>query len=594
MEQQIRFCTTSDGVRIAYATVGRGAPLVKAANWLTHLEFDWRSPVWSHWLEELASDHLLVRYDERGCGLSDWSVQDFSFNGWVRDLESVVDSLGLQTFVLLGISQGGAVAVEFAARHPERVSHLILYGAYARGWGQRGSPQQEQEERALITLMREGWGRDNPAYRQVFTSMFVPGATAEQMRWFNDLQRVSASPENAVRFMEAFGEVDVKDRLTHLSVPALVLHARRDAVVPFEEGRQLASMIPGARFVPLESANHLLLESEPAWEGFLAAMRAFLGVEKRARVRPVAKSLSSRTVAAGAIDEAAEREAHSLVAGMEELALSRFSVVGRYMKYDERTRQSLKEARQKIVAAFASPARKRENYLFWAAPGSGKTYLVQQIASHLLGDIRYVELNLAKLGDTEFASALENLERVTGPSICFVDEIDARPEADWPYERLLPYLDVGLDRAGRLVFVLAGSSGSSLVELRERIAARPKGGDLLSRVPRGNEYELPPLVIGDRILVAGSHFRLAGRELGRDVNAVEKLALYYVCLNGQLTNARQLRELAVRAVERLLPGDDRIRYDHLFSPGDPENKAFWVTALPVAEELAGRFTILTD
>lgn len=594
MEQQIRFCTTSDGVRIAYATIGRGTPLVKAANWLTHLEFDWRSPIWSHWLEELASDHLLVRYDERGCGLSDWTVLDFSFNGWVRDLEAVVDSVGPQPFVLLGISQGGAVAVEFAARHPERVSHMVLYGAYARGWGRRGSPQKEREERALITLMREGWGRDNPAYRQVFTSTFVPGATAEQMRWFNDLQRVSTSSENAVRFMESFGEIDVQDRLEHLAVPTLVLHARGDAVVPFEEGRRLASMIPGARFMPLESANHLLLKSEPAWETFLAALRAFLGLDKAARVRPVAKSVTTRTIAAGAINERAEREAHALVATMEEMVLSRFSVVGSYMRYDERIRHSLKESRQKIIAAFASPGRRRENYLIWAPPGSGKTYLVQQIASHLQGEIRYVELNLTKLGDTEFASALQNLERVTGPCLCLVDEIDARPETDWPYERLLPYLDVGLDRGAPLVFVLAGSSGSSLAELKERIAVRPKGADLLSRVPRGNEYELPPFAIGDRILIAGSHFRSIGKELGKDVNAVEKLALYYVCLNDQLTNARQLRELAVRAVERLNAGDDRIRYDHLFGPGDPENKAFWVRALPVAEELAGRFTILAD
>src|SRR2546430_7378407 len=241
VEQQIRFCTTSDGVRIAYATVGQGAPLVKVANWLTHLEFDWQSPVGSQWLEELASDHRLVRYDERGCGLSDWLEQDFSLNAWVQDLEAVVDSVGLEKFVLLGISQGGAVAVEFAARHPERASHLILYGAYGRGWGRRGSPKQEQEYRALMTLIREGWGRDNPAYRQVFTSRFVPGATAEQMRWFNDLQRVSTSPENAVRFMEAFGEIDVQDRLTHLAIPTLVLHARGDAVRSEEHTSELQS-----------------------------------------------------------------------------------------------------------------------------------------------------------------------------------------------------------------------------------------------------------------------------------------------------------------------------------------------------------------
>jgi len=230
MEQQIRFCTTSDGVRIAYATAGEGPPLVKAANWLSHLEFDWRSPVWRHWLEELSRDHLLVRYDERGCGLSDWTVDDFSFEAWVRDLETVVDTLKLDRFALLGISQGGPVAITYAVRHPEKVSHLVLYGTYARGWAKRRLSQEAMEEvEALLTLTKQGWARDNPAYRQIFTTSFIPGADPEQVRWFNDLQRISTSPENAVKFLTEFGNIDVVDLLPRVAVPALVLHAREDA-----------------------------------------------------------------------------------------------------------------------------------------------------------------------------------------------------------------------------------------------------------------------------------------------------------------------------------------------------------------------------
>ena len=251
MEQEIHFSTTPDGVRIAYATVGAGPPLVKAANWLNHLEFDWRSPVWRHLLEEFARDHLLVRYDERGNGLSDWVVEDLSFESFVRDLESVVDAVGLNRFALLGISQGGAVAITYAVHHPERVSHLILYGAYALGWAKRGSPPEELEQRqAQLTLIKLGWGQDNPAFRQLWTSLYMPDATREQMQWFNDLQRVTTSPEIATRLFRELGNIDVADLLPQVKVPTLVLHCRNEAVVPFEEGRRLAALIPGARFVP--------------------------------------------------------------------------------------------------------------------------------------------------------------------------------------------------------------------------------------------------------------------------------------------------------------------------------------------------------
>jgi len=199
MEQQIHFCTTADGARIAYATVGQGPPLLKAANWLSHLEFDWRSPIWRHLLAEFARDHTFIRYDERGNGLSDWNLPDLSFDAWVQDLESVVEAAGVDRFPLLGISQGGAVAIAYAARHPERVSHLILYGAYARGWAKRESPEEIEQRQAALTLVRLGWGKDNPAFRQMWTTLYAPDATQEQAQSFNDLQRVSTSPENAVR-----------------------------------------------------------------------------------------------------------------------------------------------------------------------------------------------------------------------------------------------------------------------------------------------------------------------------------------------------------------------------------------------------------
>jgi len=281
-EQTIRFCTSADGVRIAFATSGTGPPLVKAANWLNHLEFDWNSPVWRHWIGELSRHHTLVRYDERGCGLSDWSVEEMSVDAWVRDLEAVVDALGLERFPLLGISQGAPIALSYAVRHPERVSHLILYGGYLRGRKNRGGTRREMEERELmIRMVRVGWGQDHAAFRQVFTSLFIPDGSPEQAEWFNELQRVSATPENAARLLEAFDTIDVRTDAGKVAAPTLVLHAKGDLRVPFAEGRLMASHIPGSRFVPLESRNHLLLESEPAWPRFLRTVRQFLGVPTR-------------------------------------------------------------------------------------------------------------------------------------------------------------------------------------------------------------------------------------------------------------------------------------------------------------------------
>jgi DNA-binding winged helix-turn-helix (wHTH) protein/pimeloyl-ACP methyl ester carboxylesterase len=274
--QQIRFCTAPDGVRIAYASAGEGPPLVKAANWLNHLEYDWQSPIWSPLFRELATGRRLVRYDGRGNGLSDWDVRDLSFEAQVRDLESVVAAARLQRFALFGMSQGCAVSIAYAARHPERVSRLILYGGYARGRRRRGSQADIDQAEAMVTLIRQGWGQENPVFRQIFTSLVLPDGTAEQMQWFNDLQRNTTSPDNAARLREAFDDIDVSDLLPQVKVPTLVLHRRRDDMVPFDEGRLLAAAIPGARFAALEGRNHLLLQGEPAWLRFLAEVNQFL------------------------------------------------------------------------------------------------------------------------------------------------------------------------------------------------------------------------------------------------------------------------------------------------------------------------------
>ena len=281
MHQEIRFCTAPDGVRLAYATSGEGYPLVKSANWLNHLQYDWESPIWRHLFRELSRGQHLVRYDERGNGMSDWDPADVSFEAWVSDLETVVDAAGLDRFALFGISQGGAVSIAYATRHPERVSHLILLGAWARGWGKR-DPIELRVREAMLTLMRDGWGQENPAFRQVWTSRFVPDGTQEQQRWYNELQRVTASPANAVRLSMTSRDVDVSSLLPAISVPTLVLHARGDAAAPFELGRELALKIPGAQFVPLESRNHLLLEEEPAFHVFLTEVRRFLGTQAAA------------------------------------------------------------------------------------------------------------------------------------------------------------------------------------------------------------------------------------------------------------------------------------------------------------------------
>jgi pimeloyl-ACP methyl ester carboxylesterase/DNA-binding winged helix-turn-helix (wHTH) protein len=275
--QEIRFCTAGDGTRLAYAISGAGPPLVKAANWLSHLDYDRESPVWRHWLAELSRRFRLVRYDERGCGLSDWDTARFSFDDWVDDLEAVVDAAGLDRFPLLGISQGGPVAIAYAVRHPERVTRLVLLGSFVQG---RRKSARTSDERALaeahVEIVRLGWGRPDPTYRQIFVARFLPEATQEQWRSFDELQRRSTSPDNAWRFVDEFANIDVTDLAPQLTVPTLIMCSRREPDNRFEQSRLLAALIPNSRLVPLDSSNHLLPEHDPAWKHFLAEIDRFL------------------------------------------------------------------------------------------------------------------------------------------------------------------------------------------------------------------------------------------------------------------------------------------------------------------------------
>jgi pimeloyl-ACP methyl ester carboxylesterase/DNA-binding CsgD family transcriptional regulator len=294
--QRIRYVRTADGVQLAWAEAGTGPVLIKAANWLTHLEYEWESPVWRHWIRFFSNHFRFVRHDERGCGMTDWNVGDLSFERWVEDLEAVVTAADLrEPFALLGISQGAASCIAYAVKYPERVTQLVLYGAYARGTYRRGDPEKERLYRALIDLVRLRWGNDNPAFRQIFTSRFIPGATDDQIAWFNDLCRKTTSPENAARLLEARARIDVTALLGKVRTPTLVLHSRDDDVIPISEGRILAAGIPDAQFIELDSKNHVLLETEPAWERFREEVLEFMGHKGSSRGEdPAFATLSPR------------------------------------------------------------------------------------------------------------------------------------------------------------------------------------------------------------------------------------------------------------------------------------------------------------
>lgn len=276
-QQQVQYCTARDNTRLAWSAVGAGFPLVKTANWLNHIKFDWQSPVWRHWLRELTRDNCLIRYDERGNGLSDWDTAELSFDAFVDDLETVVDAAGVDQFDLLGISQGAPVAIAYSLRHPGRIRRMVLLGGYARGWALRLEGEELARRQAMVTLSRTGWGSDTPVFRQMFTSLYIPGGTPEQLGWWNELQRVSTSPQNAERLQMALAGIDVTEMLSSVQVRTLVAHAIHDHVIPVELGRELAHGIPGAQFLELDSENHVLLEHEPAWPEFIQAFRAFLG-----------------------------------------------------------------------------------------------------------------------------------------------------------------------------------------------------------------------------------------------------------------------------------------------------------------------------
>ncbi|MCJ7655494.1 MAG: alpha/beta hydrolase [Dehalococcoidia bacterium] len=576
MEQQIGFCTNANGGRIAYATLGKGPALVMTATWLSHLQLTWQDPEARRFFERLAAHHTLVRYDQRGSGLSDRKRTDFTLEAEVNDLETTIDHLKLKRVALLGSSCGGPTAIAYTVRHPRQVSHLILYGTYANG----KEIATEAVKTAFTSLVRAHWGIGS----KTIADLFFPGASSSIIELFAKFQRESATPEIAVEILELVYKADVASLCPSLRIPTLVLHRQEEKAITFKMGRELASLIPNARFCPLEGNLHIPWygDSEP----ILRAIAEFLGDPVT-----ISQAASESSVA---VDDSIAHEARAFIAGLDWVALSRYRIVGDYTRYDETVRNTLKDVRHKIAGGFDRPSQKRENYLIWAAPGSGKTYFVQQVAVSLPPAVRYQECNLAKCSREQLLKTLAQLDAKNKSCLCLIDEVDAKPDEAWPYETLLPYLDASAERKTQFVFVLAGSSGSSLVDMKKQMASRSKGADLLTRIPAGNEYEIPQMNLGDRVLIALSQFRQAGKETGREIQAVEKLGLYYIALNSRLSNTRQLHELAVRTVERLSGSEDRVKYDNLFGAGDPENKAFWMQSLPAAADLANRFVTLED
>jgi RNA polymerase sigma factor (sigma-70 family) len=349
LRHETRFCTSPDGVGLAYAIDGAGSPLVKASNWMTHLDYERQSPVWRHWVSALSRGHTLVRYDERGCGLSDREFAGTpSLDSYVGDLGAVVDAAGLERFALLGLSGGGPTAIEYAVRNPARVTRLVLYGTWARGRDVRGD--DAEQSRLLGELIRVGWGGAVPAFRQVFSSIYIPSADEKQKRWYDELQQASSNGEVAARLWRSRGRTDVSDAARRVPQPTLVLHARDDRAVPYDEGRRLASLLPDARFVTLETDNHILQDGEPAWDVFLSEVRAFLGDDERAPALPADLSdLSER-----------EREVLELVAaGMsneeigERLFLSTRTVERHLSNVYAKLRLSGKSARAAAAARFS-------------------------------------------------------------------------------------------------------------------------------------------------------------------------------------------------------------------------------------------------
>jgi pimeloyl-ACP methyl ester carboxylesterase len=290
VKQEIRFCTAADGAKLAYATSGKGPPLVMAATWLTHLEHQWRSLAWKPWLEELSNRHTLLRYDSRGCGLSDRRLGDVTFETWMSDFETVIDAAGFERFDLVGTCWGGPIVMEYARRRPERVKRMVLYGTYARGRYKRSNlPEEPERASVLLELTRLGWGRENHEFAHVWARLLQPGGTLEHQRSWCEQQRHATSAENAIRLLPISWELDMTQTARGITVPTLVLHVERDRMVPIEEGRRLAGLIPGSRFVQVDGENHMPLAGEPAWLRLQEEMRTFLNAGRTARVLPLSE-----------------------------------------------------------------------------------------------------------------------------------------------------------------------------------------------------------------------------------------------------------------------------------------------------------------
>jgi pimeloyl-ACP methyl ester carboxylesterase/DNA-binding CsgD family transcriptional regulator len=300
--QQIRFCTSRDGTRIAYAICGEGPPLLRAGHTFSHLELEWDCLAWRHWLELLSRDHTLVRYDMRGTGLSDRHCEEFTFERYVEDFAAVVEAAGFDRFDVVGLVGGSDAAVVHAARHPEQVQRLLLYAGHTRGRLARSlTPEQREETELLLKLIEVGWGQDNPLFRQLFTYQFMPDGSPEQLRSLNELMRHAAAASAAARLLRGIFNSAVDEPAGRVQCPTLVVHARHDLRIPFEQGRALAALIPGARFLPIDSRNNMLLEGEPGWAVFTQAFEEFF-----APARPAAR--------AGSIDGLTARESSVLEA----------------------------------------------------------------------------------------------------------------------------------------------------------------------------------------------------------------------------------------------------------------------------------------
>ncbi len=534
-------------------------------------------------MEKGTQNHTFVTYDKQGCGLSERSRTDFSLESEVRSLEAVVDHLKLKRFALFGFSQAGPVAIAYSIKHPKRITHLILYATYSCG----SALAPDEFKASFISMIKAAWGIGS----KTLADIFLPGGEPSIIEWFTRLQRLSTTADLASKLLGAVYSFDVIDLLPKIKVPTLVIHRREDKAMPFHCGRELAAMIPKARFVPLEGNIHIPFFGDA--NAILRATAEFLG--DPVEILPSKKAETpTKTETTPVMEDPAALKAQVFIDSLDKVALSQYRIIGEYNRYEEEVRNTLKDIKQKIISGFGHSTPKRENHLIWAPPGTGKTYFVQQIAASIAPSVQYQEINMAKMDEPEFRSCLSEILNSEQPCLSLIDEADAKPKEPWPYELLLPYLDTAVKKAGKFVFVLAGSSGANLFEMKERIASRPKGSDLLSRIPSENEHTIAAMSLGDRLLVALAQFRQAGLEVGRVVREVEKLGLFYIALSPHLLNARQLHEFAVRGVERMPAGDDRIKYDHLFNPGDPENKAFWMKVLPSAKNFERKFILIED